>query len=145
MEYTAQQIADKVVRHLRQQGRPSLDEHKGLCMYLAPNGDKCAAGCLFEAQPEDEAKGFDRLMRLGRRGLLGLAPHVELILDLQNVHDRLGRHEGDGEFRSPRDFQSCVEVAWPAALQQLFSSYGLDPASITEAPWVYKPKAQSEG
>jgi hypothetical protein len=61
------------------------------------------------------------------------------------VHDNLGYYEGDEEFRSPRDFQRCVEVAWPAELQELFSDYGLDPDSITEAPWVYKPKAQSEG
>jgi hypothetical protein len=145
MKYTAQQIADKVVRHLRQQGRPSFDEDKGLCMYLAPNGDKCAAGCLFESQEGDEDTQIAHLIQFSPGRFSDLAPHKQLILDLQDVHDRLGRHEGDEEFRSPRDFRCCVEVDWPVDLQEVFSRYGLDPASITEAPWVYKPKAQSEG
>lgn len=64
---THQEIFNKVITHLRQQGRPSRVK-KGdsasateLCMYAAPNGDACAVGCLINPKayhPDIEGVGM---------------------------------------------------------------------------------------
>lgn len=41
-----QTIFDTVVRHLGKQGGPAVDE-SGICSYRAPDGKKCAVGCLL--------------------------------------------------------------------------------------------------
>lgn len=41
-----QEIFDKVVRHLHQQARPSVDK-SGNPLYRGPEGTSCAIGCLF--------------------------------------------------------------------------------------------------
>lgn len=43
----AQEIFDKVATHLFTQGRRATDADGERCMYRAPNGDSCAAGCLI--------------------------------------------------------------------------------------------------
>lgn len=54
---TNQEIFDTVYRHLLKQGRRSTRQRPGnpagqdpLCVYRAPNGDRCAVGCLI---PDD--------------------------------------------------------------------------------------------
>jgi hypothetical protein len=89
-QLTAQQVYDKVVKHLRKQGHKALNE-KGLCMYLAPNGDKCAAGCLLlkrEYLPELEQKSFAWILANGAPSIAKrLKIHYDLIRDLQGTHD----------------------------------------------------------
>lgn len=43
---TNQEIFDKVLTHLRVQGRASVEEGVG-CMYRGPGGTSCAVGCLI--------------------------------------------------------------------------------------------------
>lgn len=51
MKFNKQEIFDKVYDHLHTQGRKSvIYEHRDKqinCRYRAPNGDKCAIGCLI--------------------------------------------------------------------------------------------------
>jgi len=53
---TDQEIFDKVVRHVIEQGKKSRNETRGgTCRYLSDDGSKCAAGCLIKDgmyQPE---------------------------------------------------------------------------------------------
>lgn len=47
---TDQETFDTVVRHLHRQGKPAVDAF-GNCVYRAPDGCRCAAGCLI---PDDK-------------------------------------------------------------------------------------------
>lgn len=108
----AQQIFDKVATHLIKQGKRAAikDEYGKVCMYRAPDGCKCAAGCLIP----------DRLYRAGmeRRGVIDLSEsfelpkffsqHLGLIANLQAVHD----------VRRPS--------RWRGALRRVAKLYGLN-------------------
>lgn len=86
----AQQIFDKVATHLLTQKKRALSKGKlRTCLYRAPDGRKCAAGCLIsdrlyhenmEQTPIDMVIGTFRLPRFFLR-------HSGLISDLQHVHD----------------------------------------------------------
>lgn len=41
-----QNVFDRVWVHLNKQGMPAIDA--GACVYLAPNGNMCAVGCLLD-------------------------------------------------------------------------------------------------
>lgn len=77
-----QQVFDQVVTHLRTQNRRASD-NLGKCYYRAPNGNKCAAGCLIaddEYRPIMEGKSFKEVWT-------GLTLVKGLIADLQWLHD----------------------------------------------------------
>jgi hypothetical protein len=88
----AQEIFDTVVNHLRKQGRRALGSDN-TCLYRAPNGDRCAAGCLVrdeEYQPWMEVRSIVSILEdtkspssLKNR----LLEHKSLIASLQNIHD----------------------------------------------------------
>lgn len=90
--YSKQEVYDHIVGHLRKQGQPAKlisDSGSGtLCVYLTPDGRKCAAGSLFtpdEYKTEYEDKPWSFLVA---------AKHVPdahnlLIVRLQCVHDDL--------------------------------------------------------
>jgi hypothetical protein len=99
MTFTAQQTFDKVVTHLRTQGKPAIrmngdDEY---CAYRTDDGLSCAAGCLIPDayySPEFEDKKASALSseNLGEApgsALIkaGYGEHLELILDMQRAHD----------------------------------------------------------
>lgn len=80
----AQEIFDTVVTHLRNQGCKAKDMYSGQCMYRAPNGLKCAAGCLIsddEYIHAMEGRGFEWIVPTR------LIEHTTLIADLQEIHD----------------------------------------------------------
>jgi hypothetical protein len=92
-DVTAQQVFNFVAAHLLVQrekaGRvyPVSENSKGFkCLYLAPNGNTCAAGCLIPKElynPEFEGKGWT-----GPAGELRVYSfHRDLINFLQDVHD----------------------------------------------------------
>lgn len=85
---TKQEIFDTVVAHLRKQGRRAANLEGG-CMYRAPNGDKCAVGCLIKDDEYIPCMEKNGVLRLVLKGLLPnrLKPHLELLADLQNTHD----------------------------------------------------------
>lgn len=86
---TAQQIFDKVTHHLYTQRRRAITDD-GLCLYRAPNGDKCAIGCLIsDDQYEDwmdaTTPGVCNFTSILFR--LGIGEHCDLCQLLQDAHD----------------------------------------------------------
>lgn len=112
-----QEIFNTVVQHLRAQGKQAMGQtlRKGdMCMYLAPDGCKCAAGCLIP--PEDYRPEFEGNSIENRESAVGVyfkqkfpnSDDRELIQDLQNIHD-------NGEVNT-----------WESQWRYLASNYGLD-------------------
>ena len=105
---TLQEIYDKVKAHLIAQGRPAMCVLTGeegytgatgspirgeVCMYRAPDGAKCAAGCLIPDEkyhPSMEGKTLYVVLR-EYPDALGFTPtpyQLRLICVLQGIHDR---------------------------------------------------------
>jgi hypothetical protein len=85
----AQEIFDKVYKHLKKQGRPCNGQHGDRCLYIY--GDmRCAVGALMTA---DQATLADLngggVYTLKSRGLLPdeVVDHVKLLSELQKAHD----------------------------------------------------------
>ena len=81
----AQQIFDTVVAHLNKQGHPARNVG-GDCMYLAPNGDMCAVGCLLGDTYDPQMEG-GVVAELVSEYELPFGQHVELLTSLQCAHD----------------------------------------------------------
>lgn len=123
--WTAQQVFEKVGRHLLDQGRPSVvrtsDGHHDMCRYRTPDGLECAAGCLI---PEEEytvsleTKGWHTMSELSRVP----AKHVDLIGELQMVHDVYSQRHG----------HENVKQFWHRKLHAVARLYKLDPAFLDE-------------
>ncbi len=127
---TNQEIFNKVLAHLRTQGRASTSNTNMSCLYRGPDGDKCAVGCLI---PDDK---YDPAME-GRRAedVLGEWPDalgfpatyytLELLRYLQCAHDQYmpTRHD-------PADLSRWENMMATTALQ-----HRLD----------YAPQAQLQG
>lgn len=89
---TAQQVLDKVAKHLLKQGEQSKEKNDGgLCAYkgVSPFSGKrisCAAGCLMkrdEYKPKFECTDWKGLVR----NKLVSSNHQSLIMSLQRIHD----------------------------------------------------------
>ena len=114
---------DTVARHLLTQGRQARRDINSLsCMYRAPNGDRCAAGCLIpdaDYNPQFEGAVVDKpeiAAILKREG-----HDVNLVYDLQTVHDKT----------SP--------ILWPAMLRKLADDRELSTNVLDEFP-NWQPK-----
>lgn len=92
---TKQEIFDRVVTHLAQQGEPALcmlpqadyDTDGPSCAYRTPQGLKCAAGCLIpdeKYKPEFENEMFRSILS---RQLTCDPMLIDLINSLQIAHD----------------------------------------------------------
>lgn len=100
----AQEIFDKVVSHLREQGGPAKDED-GKCWFRTPNGKKCAVGCLI---PDEAYKTIMEAYGSARSLLLyydewwteGWKQNLDLLSNLQGVHDNpLTANNWESEFQ----------------------------------------------
>lgn len=104
---TEQEIFDKVLNHLRQQGCQARDSTR--CLYRGANGTKCAAGVLIDDEDYDasfEGQQIWSVLRsdtviLNSLGQLNepamakrqnvrrkLAKALDLIAEMQQIHDR---------------------------------------------------------
>jgi hypothetical protein len=85
---SAQVIFDKVVAHLRQQGRKALRAEGG-CAYRTPEGLKCAVGCLISDEEYSQEMEGHTIDWLNATGMLPshLTSHYNLLMALQWVHD----------------------------------------------------------
>jgi len=85
---TAQEIFDFVATHLFTQKKTARDE-TGRCLYRAPDGSRCAVGCLISDHDYSrrmEAKDIRHVLR--EFPLPGwFNPNYTLLNDLQCLHD----------------------------------------------------------
>lgn len=88
-EVSAQEIFNKIVTHLRKQGKPAMEKPYGTCFYRTAEGLQCAVGCLIPDSvysPKMEYTAASGMIPLYPE-LSNLIPHIDLLEDMQNVHD----------------------------------------------------------
>lgn len=90
-----QGIYDKIVNHLRKQGKPSIDL-TGYCAYRGTDGLSCAVGCLISDDaynPDiegDSARSSKVEEALIASGIPMNIPKVSIFLhEMQKIHDGL--------------------------------------------------------
>jgi hypothetical protein len=91
---TPQEVFDKIVSHLRSQGKPSIGKHGG-CKYRNEQNCKCAVGCLIEDDeysPKMEGLVIFDLIKMEHDFIpetlkKRLEPHATLLNNLMQVHD----------------------------------------------------------
>ncbi len=90
---TAQSIFDTVYRHLLKQNARSEDGRT--CLYRGPNGTQCAVGCLLTDSEVEQIGNKTGVVRARMEGNLPgrLWEHVDLLQELQGIHDRLSPYE----------------------------------------------------
>jgi hypothetical protein len=97
----AQEIFNTVATHLFAQGAQASSPHdENACMYLAPDGKKCAVGCLItdaEYSPNMENKTIEHLLE--EKHLPRFFPFLTLLKDLQEVHDSVSSWTSTNEMR----------------------------------------------
>ena len=87
---TAQDIFNRVWDHMRAQNAKSADDSAfGYCRYRGPDNMACAVGCLLddETAREADARGANGVQAITDLLPPELAPHIELLADLQSDHD----------------------------------------------------------
>ncbi len=99
---TSQEIFDTVAAHLLKQGKRAI-ANDGVCMYRAPDGCKCAFGCLI---PDDlYSPPFENRLAVG---VVNSCPELaslydesthSLLRDLQSMHDTCNPLEWADELR----------------------------------------------
>lgn len=107
-----QEIFDKVRTHLLTQNAKAMADYGDSCMYRAPDGRRCAIGCLIPDEmynPDFEGEGIDGLP-WALREYLGGVDNDDILQELQNVHDCF----------NPDD--------WAGQLDYIATEYGLNRA-----------------
>ena len=94
---TRQEIFDLVKTHLLKQNCKSQDQN-GTCVYRSPDGRMCAAGPLIQDySPDLEYKIV--LMMPTKCWKLGVAEHLDMVRELQIVHDKCPVETWDSELK----------------------------------------------
>lgn len=99
-EFTAQQVFNKVVRHLRKQGVRATQPEDGryICKYRTGEGLRCAVGCFIRPDvysSEMEGNNIDELtvfvFSRNQKSRLAslLSKHHGLLVNLQQCHDQI--------------------------------------------------------
>lgn len=124
-----QQVFDKIVSHLRSQGKQSRNT-LGDCVYKNTDGTSCAVGCLIEDQfysPDIEGLSVDDIFDALSRSL-GI-PFSDVILleellnDLQATHDRgVSKWEDEKEKLTPG--VDLLKI-WEGCFQNIANRYNL--------------------
>lgn len=87
---TDQELFDKVAAHLRTQNAKAMNADCQ-CMYRAPDGKRCAAGCLILDEhyaPNIEGLAITGNLVWARLSASGVADaQAQLVQELQIVHD----------------------------------------------------------
>jgi hypothetical protein len=127
-EQLLQQMFDEVAVHLLTQQAKAQEDEGGLCRYRAPNGNRCAIGCLIA--PEHYTRKLE-VFSIGDpivqdavswsigHNLNDIPSAVDLLNDLREVHDRLTVNE------------------WPTHLRAVASRYKLDDSVLGPMPEAY--------
>lgn len=101
-ENTAQEVFDFITNHLLIQNKKAgsiinRNADGFECLYLDPDGNKCAAGCLIPK--EDYKKAFEGANWRTCSVLLGTEDHFSLINSLQHIHDDKEVEEWESELK----------------------------------------------
>ena len=91
---TPQEVFDRVVGHLRKQGKPSIGRYGG-CKYRSEDGLKCAIGTVIEDSeysPKMEGHVLFDFLTMGYDFVPAsmkerLEPHASLLTALMQAHD----------------------------------------------------------
>ena len=81
-----QEIFNIVVQHLISQGKRATDT-SGTCQYHAPNGTKCAVGCLIPDNYYTTEMEGCTAYEISEYLPKNLQDNIELISGLQSIHD----------------------------------------------------------
>lgn len=114
----AQETFDKIVGHLRRQGKKALD-HDDKCKYRAPDGSKCAGGCLIPDhlyKPKFEGRRIRNLVRnYGALHVFGTNdPDIDVVGIMQDIHDTIAVEHWEDKFKTAASFM-CIEYTPPIA------------------------------
>lgn len=102
---TPQEIFDRVVTHLRKQGKKAVIENEFgdiSCLYRTPDGLKCAVGCLIEDDeydPSFEGKPIGIVCEINAIISKKLCKHLCLVCSLQFTHDLCVIHDWESRFQ----------------------------------------------
>ncbi len=114
---TSQEIFDTVAAHLLKQGKRAVDSN-GACVYRAPDGCRCAFGCLI---PDDlyrpQFEGYSAAEVVPNcPDLIRGDYSLSLVMELQWLHD--GSRHG------------TMVDEWPRELRRLAGKYCLSSAVV---------------
>ena len=103
MKITEQEAFDRMVNHLRKQGKKSVHEITRTCLYRHPDGLKCAVGALIPDElykPDFETRTASDVFKLSTH-LNSLFVHdIYLLLDrMQEIHDFAEPHHWEERFK----------------------------------------------
>jgi hypothetical protein len=89
----AQELYDYIVEAIVKQGRPSVGDNDR-CLYRGPDGLKCAYGHVHPDSMYSEKMEDCTLAELHRQERIpaSLVPHVKMLAELQQCHDRSSSH-----------------------------------------------------
>lgn len=127
-----QQDFDMVAVKLARQGRPAMRpseriERTVVCTYFAPNGDRCAAGHLFDL-PDEKIAALPNVCasQFPVREILENSGHdVSFVALLQAAHDVPARlHLAD---------HAAWLLAWARKMREIAAEYRLSPAALDAA------------
>jgi len=114
-ESSQQEVFNKIVTHLRKQGKRSVNEYNK-CVYRGLDGRMCAVGCLIP--DENYKKGFDKSGGVNIGGLFfdgafvgtGILPkkHLDLLISMQRVHDKYSVEKWEEQFKAVAENRNLV-------------------------------------
>ena len=137
MSQAEQNLFDKVVTALHQQGGPSLDNYG--CSYRGQGGRKCAAGHLIADCDYDEAMEGRTFHGLYNHYYFFNLPEA-LVMDLQAAHDYSSFNGRNAESVFTRHWGG---TGIASNLLRVAKTYELDPVLVLNC-WP-KPEGETQG
>lgn len=133
---TKQEIFNKVVTHLRAQGKQSLS-HEGKCMYRGMDGCMCAAGVLINDDHYSEDLEYHNTLSnsvkeaLENSGILmdRNTGNTKLVFDLQNLHDGRSFSHTNLDFITnypAKEKGTLLMDHWEGGFHYIAESHGLE-------------------
>lgn len=104
------------------QGGPAIDD--GACMYLAPNGRRCAAGHLMTA-PDNVLRDAVGFITCPQNAKFLEAHDINLVRALQQAHDQAAIQANDED--------KPWRGEWLKNIADAARKFGLDPSRVVSA------------
>lgn len=123
-EMSRQQVYETVVKAMANQGRQSSNFKGSCCLYRAPDGAKCAVGCLIPDEAYDELmeyKDVDNILSFLPEDLRkGVTEHMMLLKELQSQHDSTWTWRDKKNFRESFSLAAKIHTSLdPSFIQTL--------------------------